>query len=731
VTSPDTIRGFVPGFRPPPLRAGIVQRTALVDRLLDCDAGSVVAITAPAGYGKTTLMSAWAEKESRPVAWLTAHREDNDPNVLLRNLKQAVQVAALSAGPVSELMVAAGEALTTGITRLAAALTEVPRLVLMIDGAEVITTRDARDVLAETVLRFPPTITVAIASRSEPPLRGPMLRAAGRLLELTPGDLAMSEDEAAALLRSAGVDPRGYLRRAVERTEGWPAGLYLTAAAVKSGTSWETVLDIGGNDRFLGDYLQHEVLAAISSTQREFLRRTSVLDHLTASLCDHVLQRTRSASALERLEAVNMLVIPLDRTRTWYRYHTLLRDHLQVELHRTDPDGAGEIHRRALEWFDAHGMHSDAIHHALEAGDAARAAPLILQTGRLAYATGETESVLSWVEWFERTNQVAHFPQIAVLAGFAHVLEGHEVSAKRWAALVIDGSDPKPDLPPLVRLLRAIMAPFGLEVATSDAEAAAQSIGRDSGWYPAALLLRGLTRLWTGDVDRAEVDLRKAIRAAHELTAPPTAGYALASLATICLDRGDVEEACDLASRSVEAVRETGIEHLATSCLPFVIAARCAVRSGDPAAARRLLAQAGAARSRLNRAIPGPTMHTLLEMTGAFIEIADVAGAREAMRHLTELASDGFGTLDSRRTELKQVLASLPKGRIGPSTLTNAELKLLPFLATHLSFPEIGDRLFVSRHTVKTQAMSIYRKLGVSSRGEAVARADELGFLKA
>jgi LuxR family maltose regulon positive regulatory protein len=210
----------------------------------------------------------------------------------------------------------------------------------------------------------------------------------------------------------------------------------------------------------------------------------------------------------------------------------------------------------------------------------------------------------------------------------------------------------------------------------------------------------------------------------------PAATNALAALAVIAIGRDDWDAAGRLTNRSLEISREHGLERYLTSGLAFAVAARCAARRGEFHEARRLLAQGTTIRPRLTTATPGISVQTLLELAKAHTELSDIAGARLVMREASDILAKGYdlGLLSTQYDEIKTHLQAQGVTIVSAFALTTAELRLLPYLTTHLSFPEIGERLYVSRHTVKTQAMSIYRKLGASSRSEAVQRATEAGL---
>ena len=238
--------------------------------------------------------------------------------------------------------------------------------------------------------------------------------------------------------------------------------------------------------------------------------------------------------------------------------------------------------------------------------------------------------------------------------------------------------------------------------------------------------------VWNDDPDSADPLLAEAISLASSATAGLTTTVALAERALIAIGRGRWDEAEALIARSMEEIIANSLETYSTSGLTLVMAARIAIHNGDIATARKLMDQTTSLRSKLSSTFPGLFAQTLIEMAGARLELSDAVGARTLAREARDILSQrsDLGRLPDRLHELEQALAHHGLGAVGPSALTKAEVRLLPMLATHLTFPEIGDRLYISRHTVKSQAMAIYRKLGTSSRSEAIARARESGLLR-
>ena len=713
-------------LRPPPIRLGVVDRAGLLERITSADA-HIVTITAPPGYGKTILMSLWKERETRPAAWLNLDRYDNDPSILHTSVVAALQHAGmLDAHPAGNSHIPSDLVISHGVTRLAEALSRGPTGVLMLDHAEALVSRKAIDTVAELTMRLPPNIQLVIASRVIMRLPLAQLRAQGALLELSTGDLAMDETEARQLLVNTGIDLDDDLDEVIDHTEGWPAGLYLVASAAKAGSSRRSPLRISGRDRFVADYLREQVLGNVSDERLSFLIRTSILDQFCGSLCDAVLEGKGSADTIDELETSNLLVVPLDRTRDWYRYHHLLQDFLQAELHRRAPDDVAGLHSRAAAWCAANDMIDEAITHAQAADDADTVARLMGPVVRRTYAEGRADTVGDWLRWFERTGRIDHYPDLAARGSVYMALSGDVIGAERWSSAIPQGAST-----PIVSFLRGILAKDGVDQMLADARAAQKVESPDSTWLTAAIGLEGFAHLWRGDVDEADAVFGGAVTIGERELAMPTVAYVLGGRAVIAADRGDWDDATRHVGQSLGHTREHGLERYITSGLAFAVGARVAAHHGQVELARRRLTSATALLPKLTTATPAISVHTLLEMARAHLAVSDVTGARTVMRQSAGILAQrpDLGLLSKQQDELAAQLGTMTSSGVGASALTAAELRLLPFLVTHLSFPEIGERLFISRNTVKTHAMSIYRKLGASSRSEAVYLATETGLL--
>jgi LuxR family maltose regulon positive regulatory protein len=738
-------RGTAPGlafelreskFHPPGVRPGIVVRTALLGRLAATRV-PVITLVAPPGYGKTTLMAQWAQRTESRVAWLSCDDADNDPVVLL----SALAVALSRIGPVDPAIfsaLASSGADITVVPRFVAAVAPVqPPVTVLVDHAEAVTNRQCLNTIAEFALRLPPGWQFALASRTVVPLPTARLRVNGGILEVTADDLAMGPSEAQSLLTGAGVEAdEASLRDLLQRTEGWPAGLYIAALAIKSGTRQSDAgFTFTGDDVYMGDYLRSELLAGISAEEGSFLTRTSVLERMCGSLCDAILENTGSGAVLEQMEARNLLVLPLDRRREWYRYHRLLQDLLRSELRRQEPDVVQNLHFRAAAWFEANSMPEQAIGHAQAAGDYDRVARLILELQQPVWASGRVETVLRWMEWIRDVTSAEHYGAIAVHGSLIFALLGQPGEAERWAAaaeraspagILPDGSTIEATL----AYLRAIVCRKGIGEMRRDAQLAWEGLSPASPYRATMLYTEGISFLLEGDPTRAGPILARALNLATHSGSLPLAGLILAEQCGVAAERDDWAEVTTLAEQAAAIVEDGHFGDYWTSALAYAWASRAAAHGGDDSRARFYLGRASRLRPLLTYALPVVSVQALLEMTRAYITLADPGGAAAVLAQADDILRQrpDLGVLAELAGQLQAGLANGTSHAIGASSLTAAELRLLPLLSTHLSYAEIGERLYVSKNTVKTQAYSAYRKLGVSSRSEAVVRTRELGL---
>jgi LuxR family maltose regulon positive regulatory protein len=716
----------------------MVVRTGLVDRLLASGSVPLVCVVGPAGYGKTTLLAQWAEREPRPVAWISVDQRDNDPAVLLRYLGVALDRIEPIDPRVVQPWTGPGVSIVGAVARLAAAMAAMTRPVaLVLDHLELVGNQECLDAVAQLAAQLPPGSQLLVASRARPLLPLALLRAQGQVVELGVEELAMDRQEAVALLEGAGVQlDDTEVNDLVKRTEGWPVGLYLAALALQA-EALPTTDGPGftGDDRFMADYLWSELLVQLPPERVAFLTRTAVLERLSGPLCDAVLETTGSGVVLAWLEASNLLLVPLDRQRRWYRYHHLFQELLSAELDRREPELVPALHARAASWCEANELPETAIDHAQAAGDPDRVARLVWKLALPAYGAGQVATTRRWFGWFEDQGLLGRYPEVAVLGAWLQALVGEPVAAERWADAAEEGpvAGTLPDgstAQSYLALLRALLCRHGLDRMRADTRAALDELSLASQWQPTAQLLEGIGYLLAGQADQADPILAHAAQAATDAGALPAAATALAERSLVAMHHQDWQQAATLAEQAEEVVRVGALDGYVASALVHAALARVAAHQGDLPRAQRHLGRATGLRPLLTYALPYFAVQTLLELGRACLALDDGAGARVVVRHARDILRrrPDLGILPTHVDELRSQLDTRRGAVKGISSLTPAELRLLPLLGTHLNFAEIGERLYVSRHTVKSQAVSIYRKLGVSSRSQAVQHAQQLGL---
>jgi LuxR family maltose regulon positive regulatory protein len=725
-------------LNPPAPHPGIVHRARL-GRLLAADAAPpIVSIVAPPGYGKSVLLSEWAAADRRPVAWLTVDENDNDPAVFLAYLAAAFDRIEPIDGSIQTAITAPRErVLATAVPRLASEMHRWGRpALLLLDDVHKLVDRTVLDALAALLDHLPPEIQVAMAARTEPGLPFGRLRVHPGLLEIERAALAFDEGETRELVAAAG---RRLLpdeaRRLTERTEGWAAAIYLaTLAPDREGLVTETAGDVTGRDRFIAEYLHTELLASLGDDDVAFLARTSILDPVEPAVADAVVGGPGSAERLHRLSRSYLLVERVASSEDAYRYHGLLRDHLVEELRRHEPGPVPGLHLTAAAWYAANGRHEQAVGHAMASGDVDAAARLVTRVALATLYGGHGRTLDGWLRRFDDAVFERH-PSLAVIAGWIHLLNGRAAETDRMAdiaeAVMFEGppSDGSASFESSRAMLRAVMARRGPEDVLANAEFAASQEPPTSPWRANALWLVGSGRLMLGDAAGADDALAGSVAAGA--AAGATSMVALATRSAIAMARGDWTAAEGLARESLATMALAKFDEIVAALLSHAVGARVALHRGDPARARELLVRAQVVRPLASHAAPWFAVGALVEMARAYLALADPAGARTVAREAREILRHrpALGTLVTELEEIQERVDAAASALSGPSTLTAAELRVLAVLPTYLSFQEIADRMFVSRNTVKTQALSIYGKLEASSRSQAVERAVELGLI--
>jgi LuxR family maltose regulon positive regulatory protein len=542
--------------------------------------------------------------------------------------------------------------------------------------------------LADAVPRLPPGSVLALASRRR--LCGAIRRLEAHRLAvaLDRSDLAMTGLEATMLLDAAGVE----LDAAhLERAEGWPAALWLS----------------GLGERRLAEYLRDEVLGELGERERVFLRRSAILDRLDGPLCDAV---TGDAEALEEL--ADGIVEPLPGGG--FRCHPLLRAALRDELERTEPQLLPALHRRASRWHRRHHADAAAIGHAVATGDPGFAGRLLWPAAAAAAADGRTEAAAGWLTAFDPADVHESF-ELAMAAAAVGIAEGRRDDARRCIAAADETARRTargPARTAAVALLRACLGDEGVDRMGEDAARAAQLMSVGAPWHGLASALRGVAAHLSGDRAAALVLLRGAVRAA------PSSPIGRAQLVLLHAEQADWESAAEHAVEPPDGP-------LPTRLLALTARAVVASHTGEPEEARREIASAQALLTPQDAVPPWLAVESRIWLARAGLRLTDGESAHALLAVATRIDA-GAPVLDAWRDDAWGRSDAFAAGR---NPLTNAELRLVRLMPSHLTFGEIGARLHVSRNTVKTQALSAYRKLDVRCRSDAVARARAAGLI--
>ncbi len=430
----------------PRLQPEYVRRQRLVDRLEESLTRGLVLVCAPAGFGKTTLLTDWAGQSEAPVAWLSLDQGDNDPARFWRHVAAALDRARAAVAEQLLPLIAPGQSFEGLATALINRLAGQPKqLRIVLDDYQFIDAQPVHTALTFLLEHRPPALRLVLASRADPPL--PLARLRGQLAELRAADLRFTAEEAGALLRT-GVDddlPAGSVAALTARTEGWVAGLQLTALSLHGQSDVAGfVATFAGSHRYVLDFLAEEVLDRQPDPLRAFLLETSVLERLCGELCDAVTGRTDGQQTLERVERANLFLTPLDAARRWWRYHHLFADLLRVRLQQQQHDRVAVLHHRAAAWSEAHGLADDAVRHALAARDVAWAGRLVERHLDGLLLRSERVTLARWlaalpVELVEsRPRLLLGQTLFALVSGQVDLVAGPLAAAERAAVHAVD-----------------------------------------------------------------------------------------------------------------------------------------------------------------------------------------------------------------------------------------------------------------------------------------------------
>jgi LuxR family transcriptional regulator, maltose regulon positive regulatory protein len=671
---------------PPMLRGGTVVRAELVERLLSHHSAPVVTVIAPPGYGKTTLVSQWVERDERRSAWLRITGANDDEPIAMASS------VAFDPEPV----------------------------LIVIDDIHRLRAKSLWEELVDLIHALPPESQLVLCGWSCPLPSLARLRAEGRVSEIGTSELTMDMREATEVWRRLGLRPtQPEIEDLLAETEGWPVAIYL--AASHPSEAWP-----------LRDYVDSEIFGGLTEAQVRFATRSSILPWMSGELCDAAIEPKRGTRMLRALEASPAPLFSIEGGR--YRYQGQFREILRQELEGRESDIVGGMASRASTWFERNGLLDDAIDAAQAADDVDRVAALTVRDAMVGSWVHRISIIHERFHWIAERVPLGNYPFAAAIGACVNLMIGNATVAARLVETVArcqpdeigpDGSS----LHAWLLMLRAAMCRDGVPAAELNAEAALEELAPGSPWRRLASLTLGLAHVARGDIQAADDAFADAAIEASEDQANLATAIALAERALVAIWLGRWAAAEEFSSRASELVPDDSMGPSTATGPISVVAAWLAVHRGDVTAAAAALHRSEDAAPQLGRGFPSLAAQVHLEAARVYIALEDTDRARKVLGEAEEAVRrcSGATALVEEITTLRGQLDARPKGSLH---LTVAERRLLPLLTTHLTFREIGEQIYLSPHTVKAEAISIYRKLGQTSRNGAIMRAREIGLIE-
>ena len=723
-------------LQPPRCHVASVERSLIGRQLGELPPGGVALVCAAAGYGKTTAIAAAVENNETPVAWLTIDQLDSNPVRFWQHLWASCALALPdeSADPSLFDHIRPSDIQHLVIPTVLNALAESARPVtIVLDDLHLIADSAVVDHLDYVLERLPNQARIILASRTDPPVNLARLRVRGALVEIRVEQLSFTRNEAATFLNhnlDLGLS-RSSLARLFDRTEGWPAGLYLAALTLQGRPERDSLVErFAGDSTITADYLASEVLAHLDYETTEFLLRTSILDRFNTDLALAVSDIVESARCIRELVSSNMFVQPIDTSNgDWHRIHPLFRDLLRRRLGELEPDLAPKLHCRAVQWYLTNNQIADALHHAVAVPDLALVTNLLNDHWIRLVATGDFETMRIALT---SLNPASTNGEIGIKFAEASVAmhDSRDTDATR-ALTEIEQLDTGGDYGVLTAVFRACLelqngstaGPYTTLTAITD---------QDSGCIlarPIAWLHAGSAALWAGDLDVARSRLENTLArlpTSQALARATASGHLAVALA----EQLELDRAEEVALDGIAAARRTGVAHMPEAALLHAALGLVMRRRGKIEQAMTSLEHAT---RHIQRAGPLRAAYALLLHAGT----ARRAGEPDLARALVAQAREQLapcpdpGPVLARTWEREsRSLRTLSHGSMElPEGLTQRELEQLRLLPTEMTQREMAEHLIISFNTVKTNNRAIYRKLGVSNRREAIATAQDLGLI--
>ncbi|HYI55891.1 MAG TPA: LuxR C-terminal-related transcriptional regulator [Microlunatus sp.] len=717
----------------PSTRTDWLDRPRLMSQMARQAQRPIMLISAPAGYGKTTLVTQWVDSgEAGPVAWLHLDPAHNDPTRLWADLVVALERIGCSVdGNVAEYVAMNSTSIATHLVpRVIEALVVFGRpLTVVLADCHVVRSTECNDQLGMLIEGLPDHARVVMVSRWDPAMRLGRLRVEGRLAEIRTSDLSFSLEEARLLLSAQDVALSETALQELHRlTEGWPAAVCLAALYLKGRESPDDFVErLSGSNRYIADYLSEEVLSRQDPEVREFILSMSVFDRFDAALADYVTGTRSSARLLRHLERTNLLLLPL-HGHGWFRFHHLFGAFAQSALEIEHPERVTELHRRGAEWFAARNDVEQAIHHTIAAGDLDRAAALVQKNWLSFFEAGRSTTVSAWLRAFRGTAAddgaaaTVTGAWIAALTGDLPELRRREVALESMT-----GSDPLPDgttsAQSALMLIRGLFGYAGPDRMLADAQRAILLEPDTSTlWHAVACAALGHASFVTGDVPVARARLGEAARSPM---APLTVRMlALGTLSLCEAELGNTAVSARLADQAMDLVTSHAMEQMPQVVFAVTAHGASLAASGEFAEARNVLEQGLRARRRARGLSPWPLIHHLVVTAAVTAKTGDTGRAEELLAEIDELApwtDESMRCTRGRIADIRQrLLRPVIRPRVG-EVLTPRELEILHRLHGSQTLREIAADLYVSHNTVKTLTLSLYRKLGAHTRSEVLA----------
>ena len=721
-------------LRPPLARSEWVARARLLEKLQRASRRPVTLISAPAGYGKTTVVTQWLASALRPasVAWISLDMADNEPVRLWTDIATALdRTGCVIARDVGGFIAAGGhDMVTLVLPRILDAIAALDDdIAILFDDFDIVRSAECIEHIDFFIKHLPANAHLVLITRADPTLRLGRLRAAGQLSEIRAEDLAFNLEEASSLFDADGVHlSTDGLAELMRRTEGWPAGLYLAALSlIGRADPSEFVHHFSGNNRFIGDYLTEEVLSRQSDEVRQFILDMSIVDRFTVPLCDYMNEGRQSAKILRDLQHTNLFLIPLDDEDRWFRFHHLFGSVARSALETEHPDRAVLLHGRAADWLSENGYVDAAIEHALAADNSDHAASLVQASWLRYFDAGLSTTVRRWLRALEASD-AKHNTATVVTAAWMAALSGQREEMDRrlvqLSNMSNDGSlsDGTTSVESVIALIRGLLGFNGPSDMLASARRAAElETDGNTSWYAVAGAALGHASYVAGDLDTAVSALPKA---AHSEAAPDLIRIlALAMLSLTQAELGHFERSDKSARQAMEVVEARSLHALPSVALAFTALGQSQAASGNIEEAMATLDHGLNLRRKVPGLSPWPTIHHLLVMARVAVMAGDLPLAQQLLDEASPLIrqfQQGTAAMIGRLEAAQKSLRESQSPGVNGQHLTAREIVILRRLTGPQSLSQIASELYLSLNTVKTHTTALYRKLGARSRSEAV-----------